>query len=315
MLVRLSVHFRQRCPVKIMQQSEDTARGFWLAMSGYILWGVFPIYFYILREISAPEVLVHRIIWSMLLLLTIGFFRKGKINWFDLIRSRESLIPCIFSGFFLSINWLIFIWAVANGNAIQSSLGYFINPLVSVVMAVLFLGERLNKFQILAIGFAVVGVTYMTLKQGELPWIALSLAFSFGIYGLIHKRFAVDAFAGLTLETILVAPMAIAYMSYLFINGDHALFAINWKIDVLLLLAGVVTSLPLLLFLASLPLLRLSTVGLLQYTVPTLHMLVAIYIFGENFNQDKLVAFSFIWLGLLLFSYDVFRQRKLVGQR
>ena len=280
-------------------------------MSGYILWGIFPVYFYILREVSATEVLAHRIIWSMFLLLLISVFINNKVKWYDLLKSRQSLLPCIFSSLFLSINWLIFIWAVANGNAIEASLGYFINPLVSVVMAVLFLGERLNKYQLLAIGCAIAGVTYMTLKLGVVPWIALSLAFSFGTYGLIHKRYAVDGFAGLTLETIIVAPLAIAYMVYLFSIGDTAFLSISWQVDVLLSLAGVITSLPLLLFLASLPQLRLSTVGLLQYTVPTLQMFVAIYILGESFNRDKLTAFCFIWLGLLVFCYDIFRQRRL----
>ena len=297
-----------------MQQNQDTVRGFWLALSGYILWGVFPIYFYVLREVSAPEVLTHRIIWSMILLLGISYFRKSNTKWYQLAASRESLIPCVFSALFLSLNWLIFIWAVANGNAIEGSLGYFINPLVSIVMAVLFLGERLNKYQLVAICCAIAGVAYMVFRLGEMPWIALTLAFSFGTYGLIHKRFAVNAFAGLTLETIIVAPLAIGYLVYLFIVEENTFLAVSWQIDGLLLLAGVITTMPLLLFLASLPQLRLSTVGLLQYTVPTLQMLVAIYILGETFNRDKLIAFSFIWLGLLVFSYDIFRQRRLKNQ-
>ena len=298
-----------------MQNNEDTARGFWLAMSGYILWGVFPIYFYVLRDIAAAEVLVHRIIWSMVLLLVVGLFINNKIKWQDMARSRQLLIPCLFSSLFLSLNWLIFIWAIANGNAIESSLGYFINPLVSVMLAVIFLNESLNKYQLLAICFAVAGVAYMVIRLGEMPWIALSLAFSFGIYGLIHKRFALDAFAGLTLETIIVAPLAVIYMTYLFMYGKNSFLAINLQTDFLLLLAGVITSLPLLLFLASLPLLRLSTVGLLQYTVPTLHMFVAIYIIGESFSREKFIAFCFIWLGLLIFSYDIFRQRRLKNKQ
>ncbi len=283
-------------------------------MSGYTLWGIFPVYFYMLRDVSAAEVLTHRIIWSMLLLLALSFFHKGRTKWHQLAVSRESLVPCVFSALFLSLNWLIFIWAVANGNALEGSLGYFINPLVSVVMAVFFLGERLNKYQLVAIGFAIAGVAFIVFRLGEIPWIALSLAFSFGIYGLIHKRFAVDAFAGLTLETILVAPLALGYLAYLFIIGENSFLAFGWQIDGLLLLAGVITTMPLLLFLASLPQLRLSTVGLLQYTVPTLHMLVAIYILGETLHHEKLIAFCFIWLGLLVFSYDIFRQRRLKNQ-
>ena len=294
-----------------MAQNEDTAKGFWLALSSYSLWGIFPIYFYWLRHVSAVEVLVHRIIWSMLLLLAISFFIKNRTKWYELFKSRATLIPCLFSTLFLSTNWLIYIWAVGNGMAVEGSLGYFINPLISVVMAVLFLDERLNRYQVTAIVFAVVGVLFLVVKVGEFPWVALSLAFSFGMYGLIHKKFEVDAFAGLTFETVIAAPLAIAYLAYLFGAGQSSFLSINWQTDALLLAAGVITSLPLLLYLASLPELRLSTVGLLQYTAPSLQFLVAIYILGEPFNQDKLIAFCIIWAGLLVFCFDIIRQRRL----
>ncbi len=159
--------------------------------------------------------------------------------------------------------------------------------------------------------FAVIGVLFLIFKVGEFPWVALSLALSFGIYGLIHKKFEVDAFAGLTLETIIAAPLAMIYLLYLFVVGKNSFLAIDSQTDTLLLAAGIITSLPLLLYLASLPQLRLSTVGLLQYTAPTLQFLVAIYILGEPFNQDKLIAFCIIWIGLLIFSFDIIKQRRL----
>jgi len=286
-----------------MQQSEDTVKGFGLAVSSYVLWGIFPIYFFLLRHVTAFEVLVHRVIWSMLLLLLISAFINRQTKWYDLLKTKEALIPCLFSTLFLSINWVIYIWAVANSMAIEGSLGYFINPLISVLMAVIFLGERLNKYQLSAIGFAVIGVLFLIFKVGEFPWVALSLALSFGIYGLIHKKFEVDAFAGLTLETIIAAPLAIAYLTFLFVTGQNAFLSTDWQTDSLLLAAGIITSLPLLLYLASLPQLRLSTVGLLQYIAPTLQFLVAVYILNEPFN--------IIWIGLFIFSFDTIRQRRL----
>ena len=174
----------------------------------------------------------------------------------------------------------------------------------------MFLNERLNRYQLLAILVACAGVLYLVIKTGELPIVSLALAFTFALYGLIRKKYSVDAFAGLTLETILVAPLAIGWFAYLFATDQQALFSMNWKIDTLLLSAGVITTLPLLFFLSSLSQLRLSTVGLLQYIVPTLQLIVAIYILKEPFNQDKLVAFGFIWAGLVIFSMDVVRQRR-----
>ena len=293
-----------------MPHKEDTALGFWLAVSGYVLWGVFPIYFYLVRDVNALEVLSHRIIWSMVLLLLIGLFLSKRLSWLDLIKTRESLIACLVSALFLSANWLIYIWAVANQMVLEGSLGYFINPLVSVLMAVAFLGERLNKFQLIAILFALAGVLFLIIKAGYIPWVALSLALTFATYGLIHKRFSIDAFAGLTLETLLTAPLAIIYMAYVFMNGHNAFLSGQLMTDSLLLAAGIITTLPLFLFLASLSNLRLSTVGLLQFIVPTLQFFVAIYILNEAMNADKLIAFCFIWLGLIIFAYDVVKKRK-----
>ncbi len=294
-----------------MAPNIDTAKGFWLAFAGYSLWGIFPIYFYLVRHVSAPEVLAHRIIWSMVLLLCISYLFKSKVKWHQLVKSASTLVPCLFSSLFLSTNWLIFIWAIGNQMAIEGSLGYFINPLISVLMGMIFLGERLNKYQIIAISFAFIGVLFLIFKVGQFPWVALSLAITFAIYGLIHKKYGVDALAGLTLETIIAAPLAVLFMVYLFACEQNAFLAINHWTDSLLLMAGIVTSLPLLLFLSALPLLRLSTVGLLQFIVPTLHLLVAIYVLAEPFNQNKFFAFCIIWTGLLIFSFDTIRQRRL----
>jgi len=287
----------------------ETARGFWLALSSYALWGLFPMYFYALRDVSPGEVLVHRVAWSMVLLLIASSAMRGLQRWTDLLRSREALLPCVFSALLLSTNWLVYIYAVGNGMALEASLGYLINPLVSVVMAVLLLNEALNRYQWVAIVLAVIGVGFLVVKVGELPWVALTLAFLFGTYGLIHKKYAIDAFSGFTLETVLLTPVALSYLGYLFFTGQNAFLTAGWQTDGLLLAAGIVTSVPLLLFLMSLPQLRLSTVGILQYIAPSLQFLVAVYVLGESFSRDKFIAFCIIWLGLLVFSGDVIRQR------
>ncbi len=299
----------------ITLQQEDSAKGFWLAVSSFILWGLFPIYFYLLREVSALEILAHRILWSMILLLVLGTIIKYPTKWHHLLKSKALLLPCIFSTLFLTVNWLIYIWAVANTMALQGSLGYFINPLVSVLLGVVILGERIKIIQLVGILFALVGVLFLILKTGEFPLIALALAFSFGTYGLIHKRYAIDALAGLTLETIISAPFAAGYMIYLFATSKHSFMAIGWETDLLLLMAGLVTSVPLLMFLASLKYLRLSTVGLLQYVAPTLQFLVAVFVIGEPFNHDKLISFSIVWLGLAIFSIEAIRQRRISDRK
>lgn len=293
-----------------MQQSVDTAKGFWFALTGYLMWGIFPLYFFLVKDVPPMEVLVHRVLWSMLLLLLISFFLKTKQTWRDVFKSKQALLGSAICSLILCFNWLIYIWAVGNNMALEGSLGYFINPLVSVLLAVLFLGERLNKTQLLAIAFASVGVLYLVFKAGEVPIVALALAVSFALYGLLRKRFSIDAFAGLTVETMLIAPFAAAYMIYLATSGNARFLNVDWQTDSLLLSAGVITTVPLLFFLASLPLLRLSSVGLIQYIAPTLQFFMAVYILKESFNQDKLVAFVFIWCGLIVFTMDVVAQRR-----
>ena len=277
-------------------------------MASYTLWGVFPIYFYWLRDVNAAEILAHRILWSLVLLLTYGVV-TATYPWQQILSNRINLWRCFLSALFLSINWLIYIWAVGNAMALEGSLGYFINPLISVLLAVVILKEALSRLQLIAIILACVAVLYMTVSLGEIPWVALSLAFAFGTYGLIHKRYQIDAIGGLTVETMLMAPLAIAYLLYLHTTDQMSFLNTSSTVDVLLLLAGPVTSIPLLLYLKGLSLLRLSTVALMQYIVPSLQFFVAIYILNEPLSGEKLIAFCIIWLALLIFSVDILRQR------
>lgn len=293
-----------------MQQSLDTSKGLWLAIAGYVLWGIFPLYFFALRDVPPTEVLAHRLLWSMCLLLLISVFYKFKVSWLSVLKSKRMLAACALSTVLLCTNWLVYIWAVGNSLALEGSLGYFINPLVTVLLAVVFLGERLTKLQLLALLLAGLGVCYLIYTVGQIPIVALTLALSFGAYGLVRKVFAIDAFAGLTVETILATPFAIAYLIYLFVTDNLYFLHHTWQQDFLLLSAGAITTLPLLLFLSSLSLLRLSTVGLLQYIAPSMQFIVAVYILHEPFNDDKFIAFSLVWLGLIVFSVDILKTRR-----
>lgn len=280
-----------------------------MALSGYMLWGVFPVYFFWLRDVSAPEILAHRILWSVVLLLIYGIV-TGARPWQRVFSHRGSVIACIVSALFLSVNWLIYIWAVSNEMALEGSLGYFINPLVSVLLAVVILGEPLSRLQLVAILMASFAVFYLTFLVGDIPWVAISLAFAFGAYGLIHKKYQIDAIGGFTVETMLLGPFALAYLSYLIFTSQSHFLAGSPKITWLLLCAGPVTSMPLLLYLKGLSKLRLSTVALMQYTVPTLQFVVAIVVLGEPLSIEKLFAFVLIWLGLIVFSIDILKRRQ-----
>ncbi|MEM7256085.1 MAG: EamA family transporter RarD [Pseudomonadota bacterium] len=287
---------------------QDTANGLWMTLCSYVLWGAFPVYFYWLRHVSATEILAHRILWSLVLLLLFGVI-TGVHPWRGVIASRRNVAVCLVSALLLSVNWLIYIWAIGNGRALEGSLGYFINPLVSVLLAVVVLNEALSKLQLVAILMATVAVLYLTFMVGEIPWVAISLAFAFGAYGLIHKKYQINAIGGLTVETMLMAPFAAAYLVMLIGTSQNGFLAGDLTTDLLLLAAGPITSIPLLLYLKGLSRLRLSTVALLQYTVPSLQFLVAVYILNEPLSREKLLSFVLIWLGLLIFSVDILQQR------
>lgn len=279
-----------------------------MVFSGYILWGVFPLYFYWVREVSAPEILAHRIIWSVVLLLAFGLI-TGRDTWQRVLSNRQNVRVCMVSATVLSVNWLIYIWAIGNQMALEGSLGYFINPLVSVLLAVVVLREPISRLQLIAIILAATAVLYLTFLVGDIPWVAISLAFAFGVYGLIHKKYRIDSVGGFTLETLLMAPFALAYMGFLFVNSQNIFLGSSLQLNFLLLCAGPITSVPLLLYLMGLSRLRLTTAALMQYIVPTLQFIVAIYLLNEPLSREKLMAFVLIWLGLLIFSVDTLKTR------
>jgi chloramphenicol-sensitive protein RarD len=272
-------------------------------LAAYLAWGLLPLYFRALHGVPPLEILAHRIAWSVLLLaaLTTWLRRWPEVarplsGW----RGRATLLAT--TGL-ITVNWGVYIWAVHAGRVLEASLGYFINPLVNVLLGVLFLGERLTRRQLLAVGLAGLGVATLVASAGALPWVALVLAVSFGFYGLLRTSARIDAVAGLFSETALLAPAAVAGLLWLAARGEGHLGAAPGT-SALLVAAGAVTALPLIWFALGVQRLRLSTIGLLQYLAPTMQFSIAVFVFGEPFTAAHAVAFGCIWGSLALYTFD-----------
>ena len=287
-----------------------TNSGVIFAAAAYTLWGFFPIYFKALKAVPAPQVLAHRIVWAFLFLLGVLAVRR-EVGALRRLLTPRILVGYLGAGVLLAINWLAYVWGVAAGYIVETSLGYFINPLVSVVLGVLFLRERLRPWQWLPVGLAAVGVAYLTLEYGRLPWLALVLAFSFGLYGLLKKLALLNALHGLTLETGSVFLPALGYLVAVEVTGQAA-FGHGPAVQTLLLaLTGMVTAVPLLLFAGGARRVPLTTLGLLQYIAPSLQFLLGVFVYGEPFGLTQLVGFSLIWLALAIFSAEgILAQRR-----
>lgn len=277
------------------------SKGIWNGLGAYVMWGFFPIYWKFLQEVPALQVIGHRIGWSLLLLVGVIL----ATNQWKTFRSA-ALAPKVIgiyaiAGVLLSINWLIYVWGVNSGFIVETSLGYFINPLISVLLGVVFLRERLRTLQWIPVGLAAAGVLYLTVTYGRLPWIALSLAFSFGIYGLVKKLAPLGSLYGLTLETALVFPFALLYLAFAQTVGTGAFLHQGVLTDLLLIGTGVVTSIPLLMFASAARQIPLTMIGILQYIAPTLQFLIGVFLYHEPFDQSRLIGFSLVWLALLIF--------------
>ncbi|ALL35977.1 MULTISPECIES: EamA family transporter RarD [Serratia] len=292
--------------------AKQTRQGIFFALAAYFMWGIAPAYFKLIQQVSADEILTHRIIWSfffMLALITLGR------NWQKVraaCQNRKRLLLLAVTALLIGGNWLLFIWAVNNHHMLEASLGYFINPLVNVLLGMLFLGERFRRMQWVAVALAFTGVLVQLWQFGSLPIIGLGLAFSFAFYGLLRKKIAIDAQTGMLIETLWLLPVAAGYL-FLFADSPTSHLSANpWSLNLLLVAAGIVTTVPLLCFTAAATRLRLSTLGFFQYLGPTLMFLLAVTFYGETVGQDKLVTFGFIWAALILFTLDaLYTQRKL----
>jgi chloramphenicol-sensitive protein RarD len=279
-------------------------KGMLYAIAAYGFWGLFPLYWKTLQHVPALEILSHRMAWSLLFVLVLLLVRR-QWGWVKTaVAQPKTLLLFTASAALLSLNWFVYIWGVNAGHIVETSLGYFINPLVSVLMGVFFLGEKLRRGQWVAIGLAAIGVLYLTLRYGSLPWIALTLATSFALYGLIRKTAPLGSLEGLSLETALMFLPALGYLVYLEAADTAAFGHVDTLTTVLLGFAGVATAVPLLLFAAGARLIKLATIGILQYIAPTLQFLIGVLIYHEPFTLDRLIGFSLIWLALLVYSAE-----------
>jgi chloramphenicol-sensitive protein RarD len=286
------------------------AAGVVYAGAAYLWWGVFPLYFHALRGVPALEILAHRIVWSavfMSLLIT------GLRGWGEVIRQLRApgtLAGLALSAVLISTNWLVYVWAVTSERVVEASLGYYVNPLVTVVLGVIVLREPLTRPLKLALVFAAAGVLVLVIDAGHVPWVAATLALTFALYGLIRKRIRVDAVAGLLAEVGLLSPVAVLYLGWLAATGSH--FGGGVVRPLLLVSSGVVTALPLLWFALGVQRLRLSTIGLLQYLNPTVQLAIAVFVFGEQFTRVQAVSFGCIWVALAIYTGDALRRARRV---
>lgn len=289
-------------------------KGIFLGLGAYLIWGFLPVYLKQVQSVPAPQILGHRIVWSLVLLAIITVLRKEGKQLIQVSAHRSTMLLYAASSLLLGLNWLLYIWAVNTGNIVESSLGYFINPLVSVLFGVTFLKERLRIWQWLPVSIATCGVIYLAVDFGRLPWIALGLAATFGFYGLMKKISPLGSLFGLTLETAILFIPAVIYLLIADFNGNGSFAHQNILTDLLLIAAGVITAVPLLLFGSAARLIPLSLLGLLQYVAPTCQFLLGVLIYREPFSTTRLIGFAIIWFALVLFWLEGFlNSRKISG--
>lgn len=280
-------------------------KGLLYGAGAYALWGLLPLYWRALRHVPAGEILAHRVVWAVALTLALVALRRGGWTWLrEAVRTPRTLATFLLSALLLSFNWLLYIWAVNAEHVVETSLGYFINPLVSVLLGTLFLGERLRAGQILAVLCAFGGVLYLTVQLGTPPWIALGLAFSFGLYGLLRKTATLGSLEGLTFETLLMLPAALLYLGWLEAAGQAAFPHAGLATSLLLIAAGAVTAAPLLLFAAGARRVTLTTIGILQYIAPSIQLTIGVALFGEQLTATRLVGFCLVWAALLIYTVE-----------
>ncbi len=274
------------------------------AAGAFAIWGLFPLYLRAIQVVPAMQIVAHRVAWACLFVLAWMAMRGELAGLRAILARRDLLLRLAAAAVLISINWLAYVWGVSSGRVVETSLGYFINPLVNVLLGVAVLSERLTRAQWVAVGLAAAGVIYLTVAAGRLPWIALTLAFSFGTYGLIRKTAQVDALPGLAVETALLAPLAVGYLVWCAVQDTGAMGSEGALVDALLIGSGVVTALPLFLFAFGARRLPYSMVGVLQYIGPSLQLACALLVFGEPFGHDRAVGFALIWSALLVYAGD-----------
>ncbi|HBO22273.1 MULTISPECIES: EamA family transporter RarD [unclassified Providencia] len=291
---------------------QNTTKGVLCALGAYFIWGVAPIYFKTIKEVPAEEILTHRIIWSFFFMLILLTATRHWSYMRQVLKHPKKILILGVTAVTIASNWLIYIWAVNNGHMLQASLGYFINPLINVLFGMLFLQERFRRMQWIAVGLALTGVLIQLWQFGSVPVIGLSLAVTFATYGLLRKKLGVDAQIGMTFETLWLLPVGVIFLLF-FADSPTSNMAMNdWHLNVLLIAAGVITTIPLLLFTEAANHLRLSTLGFFQYMGPSIMFLLAVFMYDEVMTPELLITFGFIWVALILFTLDaLYTQQKL----
>lgn len=290
-------------------EKNSSRNGALSAISAYVLWGFAPLYFKLLTDIAAGEILMHRVIWSSVILLVMIIAMRKWSQLVAVFKHPKLVFHLSLSASFLAVNWFLFIWAVNNDHLLDASLGYYINPLFNVVLGMLFFQERLRRNQLIAVGLAFIGVLIQLVALGTLPLISIVLAATFGIYGLIRKKLAVNSFVGLFIESLLMLPLAVIYWCY-FINSSTSNMMLNSSnLNVILIMAGVVTTAPLLFFTAAAKRLTLSTLGFFQYLGPSIMFILATFYYQETLQTAELMTFIFIWGALAIYSLDSLKKR------
>lgn len=278
--------------------------GLIMAASAFLIWGFLPIYWKAVKMVPPIEVLCHRMVWSVPFTALIITFQGRWRETFGAVADKKTLLMLLLSSSLIGVNWYLYIWAVNTGHVVESSLGYFINPLVNVLLGYLFFRDRLKSIQRVAIGLAALGVSYSVVGYGSVPWISLALAFSFGLYGLVRKLVRIESLPGLFCETFILGIPAGSFLFCRFAEGTGSLFSLSADIDLLLVGAGAVTSIPLVLFATGARRITLTTLGILQYVAPTCMFLLGVLAYNEPFDTQRLIAFLFIWAGVGVYLYD-----------
>ncbi|MEO1483718.1 MAG: EamA family transporter RarD [Myxococcota bacterium] len=286
-----------------MKERSDGSVGTLYALGAFGIWGFMPLYFKAVKEVSPFELLAHRIVWSVVLVSIFLLLRSRVDEIRSALKNRQLVAMLALSATLVATNWLVYIWSVVSGQVLQSSLGYYINPLVNVLLGRLFLSERLRKTQWLAVGIATAGVLALVIRVGELPWISLTVATTFGFYGLVRKQTPVKPVVGMHLESLLLAPVSLGYLLYLSSTG-HLEFGASPSLSLLLVASGLITAVPLIFFSEAARRLTLTSVGFFQYIAPSIQFLLAVALFGETFTTSHAIAFGCIWFALALYSVD-----------
>ncbi len=291
-------------PSSLNQPALKSISGVICGASAFLIWGISPLYWKLLMAVPALQIAAHRVVWSFVFVIPIVAFGKRRTEFLAALTNPRAMSLLALTSLLVGCNWLTYIWAINSGHLLQASLGYYINPLVNVLLGMVFLKERLRVYQCVAVFLAAAGVLYLTVIYGQFPWISLLLAFTFGFYGLIRKVIKVGSLAGLAMETLLLTLPAAVYLVYVDVQGSGAFLNLRLDIDLFLIATAIITATPLVLFAMSARRVQLTTLGFLQYIGPSGMFLMAVFLFKEPFRPEQLICFILIWAALVVYSID-----------